>query len=179
MVFCFSLYPLIFILFHIVYPIIDLTSKICYRETSVGCIPVSLKDQQQVVSTGYNWRQHFSPTPFSQQRCLLSTSIKHSQMVIIATICQAVPSLEIQVQEKNFYSITQRQLDGPSTLDIIRVSVGILRTGEISFDSSIHLLTCTWLQGKNQWQTTKTFILLCRITQKFFLQTSSFTSMHF
>ncbi|KAG8147801.1 hypothetical protein E2320_022924, partial [Naja naja] len=52
-------------------------------------------------------------------RCLLSTSIKHSQMVIVATICQAVPSLEIQVQEENFDSITLWQLDGPSTLDII------------------------------------------------------------
>lgn len=67
-------------------------------------------------------------------------------MVIITAICQAVPPLQIQVQEEDFDSISWGQLDSPVTLDIIGVWAGILRAGEIPFDGREYLLTCTWWQ---------------------------------
>lgn len=76
-------------------------------------------------------------------------------MVIITAICQAVPSLQIQVQEEDFDSVSWGQLDGPLTFDIVGVKAGILRAGEIPFDDCVDFLAFGWVEKKGGKRFTK------------------------
>ncbi|KFV85624.1 hypothetical protein N308_14838, partial [Struthio camelus australis] len=108
-----------------------LTSDVGYGEAPVGRVAVRVEDQQQLVPAGYDGRQPLSPAPLAQQGGVFGASVERCQMVVVAAICQAAPSLQIQVQEEDFDSVPRGQLDGPLALEVIGVEVGILRTGEV------------------------------------------------
>ncbi|KFU86589.1 hypothetical protein M959_09850, partial [Chaetura pelagica] len=109
----------------------DLTSHVGNGETPLGRVAVGVEDQQQLVVVGGDGCWALPPTPTPQQGPVLVAAVEGSQVVIVTAPCQAVPALQLHVQEEDLDSVAQRQLDTPLALEVVGVEAGVPRAGEI------------------------------------------------
>ncbi|KFQ39592.1 hypothetical protein N332_12549, partial [Mesitornis unicolor] len=109
----------------------DLTSHVGDGEAPLGCVAVSVEDQQQPVAAGGDRCRALPPTPPPQQGPVFSATIEGIQVVIVTAACQAAPALQLHVQEEDLDPVAWRQLDAPLALEVVGVEIGVLRAGEI------------------------------------------------
>ncbi|KFZ56853.1 hypothetical protein N338_02505, partial [Podiceps cristatus] len=109
----------------------DLTSHVGDGEAPLGCVAVSVEDQQQLVAAGGDGCQALPPAPPPQQGPVLGAAVEGGQVVIVTATRQAAPALQLHVQEEDLDPVAWGQLNAPLALEVVGIEVGVPRAGEI------------------------------------------------